>query len=161
MPLMLTVTLSSIVSLVGFLGGFQSIEQLDVLEPVLKKSAILRGLIPGSKSELQDLCNFLDEKAIRLTPLLDESRFSFDIAKDALNYPYGGKHMAKVVLTIYYRLNPHTSHTRILSHKTDIIFRFEKATMRNSTVQESFGRKALAVLYRGMSVLVNTASHSV
>ncbi|KAI9044687.1 zinc-dependent alcohol dehydrogenase family protein [Aspergillus affinis] len=88
------------VSLVGFLGGFKTDERPDVLGPVLLKSATVKGMNPGSKSDLQDLCKFLEEKAVRLGPLLDDTIFSFDCSKAAFDHLYGGKHIGKVVIRI-------------------------------------------------------------
>lgn len=55
---------------------------------------------PGSKSDLQDLCKFLEEKEVRLSPLLDDTIFSFDCSKAAFDHLYGGKHIGKVVIRI-------------------------------------------------------------
>ncbi|OQD68304.1 hypothetical protein PENPOL_c003G03616 [Penicillium polonicum] len=102
-PTATTQTLSSLargglVSLVGFLGGFNIDKQPDVLGPVLLKSATARGLTPGSKPELQALCNFLEEKAVQLKPLLDDAIFSFEDSKNAFDYLYAAKHIGKVVI---------------------------------------------------------------
>ncbi|KAL4925344.1 zinc-dependent alcohol dehydrogenase family protein [Aspergillus undulatus] len=104
-PTAIAQTLSSlarrgIVSLVGFLGGFKMDEQPDVLGPVLLKSATVKGLNPGSKFDLQNLCKFLEEKAVRLEPLLDNTIFSFDNSKAAFDHLYAAKHMGKVVIRI-------------------------------------------------------------
>ncbi|EPS32647.1 hypothetical protein PDE_07607 [Penicillium oxalicum 114-2] len=89
-----------LISLVGFLGGFNVDEQPNVLGPVLLKSARLRGLTPGSKHEFQALCNFLEERKISLKPILDSTIFSFEDSQNAFDYLYGAKHMGKVVIRI-------------------------------------------------------------
>lgn len=55
---------------------------------------------PGSKSDLQDLCQFLEEKAVRLEPLLDDTIFPFEDSRAAFEYLYAAKHMGKVVIKI-------------------------------------------------------------
>ncbi|OOQ84190.1 putative zinc-containing alcohol dehydrogenase [Penicillium brasilianum] len=104
-PTVITQSLSSLarggrVSFVGFLGGFDIDKQPDVLGPVLLKSAILKGINPGSKPEFQALCSFLEEKAVQLKPLLDSKIFPFEDSKDAFDYLYAAKHMGKVVIKI-------------------------------------------------------------
>lgn len=54
----------------------------------------------GSKSDLQNLCKFLEEKAVRLEPLLDDTVFYFDNSKTAFDHLYAAKHMGKVVIRI-------------------------------------------------------------
>ncbi|KAJ5920471.1 alcohol dehydrogenase [Penicillium verrucosum] len=87
-----------LISLVGFLGGFNMDKQPDVLGPVLLKSARLKGLTPGTKPEFQALCNFLEEKALQLKPLLDDTIFPFEDSKNAFDHLYAAKHMGKVVI---------------------------------------------------------------
>ncbi|KAL3450335.1 alcohol dehydrogenase [Aspergillus insuetus] len=89
-----------VVSLVGFLGGFKVDEQPEILGQVLMKSAIIRGINPGSKVDLQKLCKFLEEKEIQLKPLLDNTVFSFEESKAAFEHLYAAKHMGKVVIKI-------------------------------------------------------------
>ncbi|KAJ0413326.1 alcohol dehydrogenase [Aspergillus carlsbadensis] len=89
-----------VVSLVGFLGGFQLDEQPEVLGQVLMKSAVIRGINPGSKVDLQSLCKFLDKKEVQLKPLLDDTIFPFEDSKAAFEYLYAAQHMGKVVIKI-------------------------------------------------------------
>ncbi|KAI9372357.1 alcohol dehydrogenase [Aspergillus egyptiacus] len=89
-----------LVSLVGFLGGFAVSEQPDVLGPLLLKNAVMKGILPGSKSEQQDLCNFLEERKVPLRPLLDNRVFDFEESEAAFQYLNAGKHMGKVVIRV-------------------------------------------------------------
>ncbi|KAL2861881.1 alcohol dehydrogenase [Aspergillus pseudodeflectus] len=89
-----------VVSLVGFLGGFKLDEQPEILGQVLGMSAVIRGINPGSKADLQNFCNFLEEKKVQLKPLLDETVFDFEDSKTAFDHLYAAKHMGKVVIKI-------------------------------------------------------------
>ncbi|PKY05135.1 alcohol dehydrogenase [Aspergillus campestris IBT 28561] len=89
-----------VISFVGFLGGFNLDNQPDVLGPVLLKSATLRGITPGSKPEFQALCNFLEEKAVQLKPVMDKTIFNFEDSKAAFDHLYAAKHMGKVVIRV-------------------------------------------------------------
>ncbi|KFY19146.1 hypothetical protein V493_08112 [Pseudogymnoascus sp. VKM F-4281 (FW-2241)] len=87
-----------VVSLVGFLGGFEMDRFPDTITPVLMKSATIRGIAVGSKTDHQNLCDFLSEKKVSLKPILDDVVFSFEDSQAAFDYLYGAKHMGKVVI---------------------------------------------------------------
>ncbi|KFY52855.1 hypothetical protein V496_08141 [Pseudogymnoascus sp. VKM F-4515 (FW-2607)] len=87
-----------IVSLVGFLGGFEMDRFPDTITPLLLKSATIRGIAVGSKIDHQNLCDFLSEKKVSLKPILDEVVFSFEDSQAAFDHLYGAKHMGKVVI---------------------------------------------------------------
>lgn len=106
------------VSLVGFLGGFAMDRFPDTVMPVLMKTATIRYVIStlkiyscralivyclratyvGSKSDHQNLCDFLSEKQVNLKPILDDRVFSFEDSQVAFDYLYAAKHMGKVVI---------------------------------------------------------------
>ncbi|KFY44166.1 hypothetical protein V495_03594 [Pseudogymnoascus sp. VKM F-4514 (FW-929)] len=86
------------VSLVGFLGGFDMDRFPDTVMPVLMKTATIRATYVGSKSDHQNLCDFLSEKQVNLKPILDDRVFSFADSQVAFDYLYAAKHMGKVVI---------------------------------------------------------------
>lgn len=51
----------------------------------------------GSRTDLEDVCAFLDEKKVDLKPLIDRV-FAFDDAKAAFDYMESGSHVGKVVI---------------------------------------------------------------
>ncbi|OLN95496.1 Zinc-type alcohol dehydrogenase C1773.06c-like protein 1 [Colletotrichum chlorophyti] len=85
------------VSLVGFLAGLQAAWPPAALMALMGKSAKLKGIAVGSKEDFQDLCQFLEEKKISLSPLIDRV-FSFTESEEAFNYLYSGSHIGKVVI---------------------------------------------------------------
>ena len=56
-----------------------------------------RGLLAGSRVDLEAVSQFLEEKKVSLAPLVDRV-FSFDDAKAAFAYLESGSHVGKVVL---------------------------------------------------------------
>ncbi|KAJ5771112.1 uncharacterized protein N7511_003163 [Penicillium nucicola] len=86
------------VSLVGFLGGFDTDKSTDAVLPTLLKSATIRGISVGSKIDHQSLCEFLSEKKISLAPIMDKKTFSFEDAPAAFDHLWDAKHMGKVVI---------------------------------------------------------------
>lgn len=89
-----------IVSLVGFLGGFQVDKFPDMFMPTLYKSATIRGISVGSKIDQQNLCDFLSEKKVNLKPILDNKVFSFEDSQAAFDYLLSAQHIGKVVIKI-------------------------------------------------------------
>lgn len=53
----------------------------------------------GSKRDFQNLCQFLVENKVSVSPIVDRV-FSFHESEDAFNYLYSGKHIGKVVIKI-------------------------------------------------------------
>jgi NADPH:quinone reductase-like Zn-dependent oxidoreductase len=56
-----------------------------------------RGILAGSKADLEAVSSFLDEKKVDLKPLVDKV-FAFDDAVAAFDYLESGAHFGKVVL---------------------------------------------------------------
>lgn len=56
-----------------------------------------RGILAGSRTDLEAISRFLDEGKVDLKPLVDKV-FSFDDAKAAFEYLESGNHVGKVVL---------------------------------------------------------------
>lgn len=59
-----------------------------------------RGIAAGSKLDFEALNSFLDEKQVRLDPLVDDKVFNFKDSQAALDYLWSGKHMGKVVIRV-------------------------------------------------------------
>ncbi|KAH8648852.1 hypothetical protein BGZ61DRAFT_547664 [Ilyonectria robusta] len=87
------------VSLVGFLAGYAAEWEPSAIMALMGKSAKLKGIMAGSKRDFQNLCQFLEEKKVSISPIVDRV-FSFHESKDAFNYLYSGKHIGKVVIKI-------------------------------------------------------------
>ncbi|KAK4955520.1 hypothetical protein LTR10_006459 [Elasticomyces elasticus] len=88
-----------VVSLVGFLDGFKADWDPSALMAMMGKAARLKGIAVGSKLDYQALSKFLEEKAVRLDPLIDRT-FSFDESSQAFDYLYSGKHVGKVIIKL-------------------------------------------------------------
>lgn len=49
--------------------------------------------------DFEDLCAFLDEKKVKIEPVIDKV-FSFEEAPEAFKYLASGKHVGKIVVKI-------------------------------------------------------------
>ncbi|KAK4188080.1 hypothetical protein QBC35DRAFT_383455 [Podospora australis] len=88
------------VSLVGYLEGLNATWKHEELVHLIRKAANLKGIFTGSRDEFQELNNFLEERNVSLKGLVDDRIFSFDEAKEALEYLESGKHVGKVVIKV-------------------------------------------------------------
>ncbi|KAF2255106.1 GroES-like protein [Trematosphaeria pertusa] len=86
------------ISLVGFLEEKKAEWDPNALLGLMVKCATIQGIRVGSKQDFQDVNRFLEEKRVRLDPIIDRS-FAFDDAKAAFEYLESGKHVGKVVIT--------------------------------------------------------------
>ncbi|EAQ83594.1 hypothetical protein CHGG_09998 [Chaetomium globosum CBS 148.51] len=89
-----------VISIVGFLGGRSADWNPGKLLALIAKTARLQGIAAGSKLDFEALNSFLDEKQVRLDPLVDDKVFNFKDSQAALDYLWSGKHMGKVVIRV-------------------------------------------------------------
>ncbi|KAK5790777.1 hypothetical protein VI817_008064 [Penicillium citrinum] len=89
-----------VVSLVGFLGGFNVEAQPNLLLPTLQKTARIQGIAVGSKIDQRNLCDFLSEKKVALKGIIDKRVFSFEESQAAFDYLYSGQHVGKVIIKL-------------------------------------------------------------
>ncbi|KAK3377646.1 alcohol dehydrogenase [Podospora didyma] len=87
------------VSLVGFLEGVTADWDPSVLLGLIGKNANIVGIACGTKIDFENVNKFIEEKKIRLEPLIDRV-FAFDDSKAAFEYLYSGKHVGKVVIKL-------------------------------------------------------------
>ncbi|KAH7419598.1 hypothetical protein BKA64DRAFT_716052 [Cadophora sp. MPI-SDFR-AT-0126] len=90
-----------VLSLVGFLGGFDLDQIPDLFTPTLTKSLTVKGIAVGSKKDHQDLCDFLEAKKVSLKGIVDPGVFSFEDSQAAFDTLYDGtKHQGKIVIRL-------------------------------------------------------------
>ncbi|KAL1617214.1 hypothetical protein SLS54_007992 [Diplodia seriata] len=87
------------ISWVGFLEGFKGDWDPSHLFALMTKSAKIQGIAVGSRKDFEDVCKFLEDKKVQLTPIIDRV-FTFDEAPQAFEYLYSGKHTGKVVIKL-------------------------------------------------------------
>jgi threonine dehydrogenase-like Zn-dependent dehydrogenase len=68
---------------------------LDLEQPDL----MFRGILGGSRTDFENLNTFLEEKKVKLDPLIDRV-FSFEEAPEAYRYLASGKHVGKIVIKV-------------------------------------------------------------
>ncbi|KAF2439082.1 NAD(P)-binding protein [Karstenula rhodostoma CBS 690.94] len=85
------------IALIGFLEGFEAGWDAGVLMGLIEKAASIKGILAGSRADMEAVSRFLDEKKVDLGPLVDRV-FAFEEAEKAFAYLESGSHVGKVVL---------------------------------------------------------------
>jgi len=62
-------------------------------------SLVVRGILGGSRKDLEDLNQFLDEKKVKLDILIDRA-FAFEDSPAAFDYLASAKHVGKVIIKL-------------------------------------------------------------
>ncbi|KAK3365625.1 chaperonin 10-like protein [Lasiosphaeria ovina] len=87
------------VAVVGFLGGPDGDWRPSEILGLIAKGAHISGIDGGSKRDFEELNRLLEDKQVRLEPLVDRV-FSFDETEKAFAYMNAGKHVGKVVIRL-------------------------------------------------------------
>ncbi|KAJ5286689.1 alcohol dehydrogenase [Penicillium angulare] len=91
------IRMEGVISVVGFLGGAESERKCGFVD-CLRTLAIVRGITVGPTEQFE-LCNaFIDKFGIK--PVIDDTVFGFDQAREAFQYLWNKKNYGKVVIQI-------------------------------------------------------------
>jgi NADPH:quinone reductase-like Zn-dependent oxidoreductase len=87
------------ISVIGFLASCPQDKMPDVAALALSKGAVVRGIMVGSKQQLEDVTRFVTAKNLRL-PVEKEFGFSRDEVLAAFEYMTSGQHVGKISITV-------------------------------------------------------------
>lgn len=88
-----------VVSVIGFLSTVSQEEMPDVTHLTLLKGAVLRGILSGSKQQLEDAVRFMGSRELQM-PVDKTFGFNRDDIIEALKYVESGKHIGKVCINL-------------------------------------------------------------
>lgn len=93
------IAMEGVISIIGFVGGTAPSQDAGFLE-VLSRVCTVRGIVVGSKPQLDELVRAVEANE-SLKPVLDERVFKgIDKAREAYDYMWSQQHQAKVVIEI-------------------------------------------------------------
>ncbi|KID79663.1 uncharacterized protein G6M90_00g017290 [Metarhizium brunneum] len=92
------VKVSGLISIVGFVGGHTK-DQPGFLE-CLTNLCTTRGILVGSRKQMEDMCLAIEGNPERLRPVVDKKSFALEQLKEAYEYQWSGQHFGKVCVTI-------------------------------------------------------------
>ncbi|GAP88930.2 putative alcohol dehydrogenase [Rosellinia necatrix] len=87
------------VAVIGFLAGCARDAMPDVAALALARGAVVRGIVIGSKQQLEDVARFVAEKGLRL-PVDREFGFTRDQVIAAFQYLESAQHVGKVCINV-------------------------------------------------------------
>lgn len=86
-------------SAIGFLAQCPQDQMPDVAALALSKGAVIRGIMVGSKMQLEECTRFVTTKDLEI-PVEKEFGFSRDQVIAALEYMVSGQHIGKVCIRL-------------------------------------------------------------
>ncbi|EXJ54662.1 alcohol dehydrogenase [Cladophialophora yegresii CBS 114405] len=93
------ISFGGVIACIGYLSGKQDepTDRTNVNVLALRRTVTLKGILNGPRDRFEEMLRFYETKQIR--PVVDKV-FSFDEAREALQYLYGGGHFGKVVIRV-------------------------------------------------------------
>lgn len=93
------ITHGGIVSLVGYLSTLPADKMPNVVMLALVKAAVVRGILGGSKQQLEEAVHFMGSHNLQMA--VDKTfAFNRDDVVTALKYVASGRHIGKVCITL-------------------------------------------------------------
>lgn len=93
------ITFGGVISVIGFLSQASQDEMPDVAGLALSKACVVRGIIIGSKEQLEDVVRFVGARGLEM-PVEKTFGFSKEEVVKALEYMTGGQHIGKVCINV-------------------------------------------------------------
>lgn len=87
------------IAVIGFLASCPQDKMPDVAALALSKGAIVRGIMVGSKQQLEDVTRFVTSKNLDM-PVEKVFGFERDEVVSALEYLVSGQHIGKVCIAV-------------------------------------------------------------
>ncbi|KAI9665513.1 MAG: hypothetical protein M1831_001655 [Alyxoria varia] len=92
------ITIDGVITIIGFVGGLK--DSPSFLQ-VLQKHCVVRGVLVGSRVQLEDMVRAIEGNGEKLRPVVDKKVFEgIDKARDAYDYMWGQNHVGKVCIKI-------------------------------------------------------------
>lgn len=95
---LMAVKVAGVITIIGFVGGFTK-DQPGFIE-CLTNLCTTRGILVGSRKQMEDMCLAIEGNPEKLRPVVDEKLFELEQLKEAYEYQWSGQHFGKVCVTI-------------------------------------------------------------
>ncbi|KYK56480.1 zinc-binding dehydrogenase [Drechmeria coniospora] len=92
------VKVGGVITVVGYVAGAGR-EQPGFLDCLLRFCTV-RGVLVGSRAQLEDMCRAVDANPEALRPVVDGQLFTLERAREAYEYQWSGKHFGKVCIVM-------------------------------------------------------------
>ncbi|KAJ5666117.1 uncharacterized protein N7477_008565 [Penicillium maclennaniae] len=91
------IAFGGVISVIGFLSAAPQEEMPDVASLALGKGAVVRGIMVGSKQQMEEAIQFIGQRNLPV-PVEKTFKFGRDQVVEAMNYLVGGQHIGKVCI---------------------------------------------------------------
>ena len=92
------IAIDGVISIIGFVGG---VKDSPSFLQALEKVATIRGVLVGSRVQLEEMCRAVEAGGEKMRPVVDGRLFEgIEKAKEAYEYMWGKGHVGKVCLKI-------------------------------------------------------------
>ncbi|CAH0018392.1 unnamed protein product [Clonostachys rhizophaga] len=91
--------LDGVITIIGFVGGVKGEQEPGFLE-ALNKLVTIRGILVGSRVQLEELAAAVSANPDKLRPVIDPKKFKLEELKEAYEYQWSAQHQAKVIINI-------------------------------------------------------------
>ncbi|KGQ10957.1 hypothetical protein BB8028_0002g06170 [Beauveria bassiana] len=92
------IKIGGVISIIGFVGG-EAEAQPGFLD-CLMNLCTARGLMVGSRAQMEEMCRAIEASPKMLQPVVDKKLFKLEDVKAAYEYQWSGKHVGKVCIEI-------------------------------------------------------------
>ncbi|KAM0670063.1 hypothetical protein ACQRIU_000458 [Beauveria bassiana] len=92
------IKIGGVISIIGFVGG-EAEAQPGFLD-CLMNLCTARGLMVGSRAQMEEMCRAIEANPKMLQPVVDKKMFKLEDVKAAYEYQWSGKHVGKVCIEI-------------------------------------------------------------
>lgn len=93
------IKIDGVISIIGFLGGMKGEDEPSFLQ-CLSHLCTVRGVLVGSRAQMEDMCAAIEANPEKLRPVIDPKVFKLDQVKEAYEYQWSAQHQAKVCIEI-------------------------------------------------------------
>lgn len=94
-----SIRLSGVITIIGFVAAQKDEKEPGFLD-CLTNLCTARGILVGSRIQMEDMCRAIEANPEKLRPVVDSKVFTLETVKEAYEYQFSGKHQGKVCIEI-------------------------------------------------------------
>jgi NADPH:quinone reductase-like Zn-dependent oxidoreductase len=94
-----SIKVDGVITIIGFVGG-RGGENKPGFQECLSRLCIARGVLVGSRAQMEEMCRAIEANLEKLRPIVDPKVFKLEQLREAYEYQWSGKHQAKVCIEI-------------------------------------------------------------
>lgn len=93
------IRMDGVISIIGFVGGAKGEQEPGFLNCLMHLCTV-RGILVGSRVQMEDMNRAVEANLEKLRPIVDKQVFKLEDAKKAYEYMWDQKHVGKVCIKV-------------------------------------------------------------